>query len=306
MIEFKKLTLMKNQSVLYLIGLFYLALNKIRYSFRGYYKPRGFPISEIRRSIEHDISVLERWLEYLNKYKGREYLLKDKKILELGPGADLGVGLIALMRGAKKFNSIDINNLVKSVPNLFYEEMFRYLEDNKNQFVDVAYLRKQLNLTLNNKSDKLNYVYRKDFDISVFKSEDIDLILSNAVFEHLDNVERTVSQLNKVAKKGCLFIAEVDLKTHSRWIRNVDPYNIYRYKDRMYNFFRFQGSPNRYRPYEYKEILLNNGWSHVEIFPLSIYAAREFLRIKNFLNERFQGLKCQMEYLSIMICAEKK
>lgn len=306
MIEFKKLTLMKNQSVLYLIGLFYLALNKIRYSFRGYYKPRGFPISEIRRSIEHDISVVERWLEYLNKYKGREYLLKDKKILELGPGADLGVGLIALLKGAKKYYSIDIKNLVKSVPNLFYEELFLYLDDNEDKFVDVDYLQKQLNLTLNNKSKKLSYVYCKDFDISVFKGEEFDLILSNAVFEHLDNIERSVYQLSKVAKKGCLFIAEIDLKTHSRWIRDIDPLNIYRYSDRMYNFLRFQGSPNRHRPSEYKMILLNNGWRNVEIFPLSTYVNYEFLRVKNCLNKRFQGLKCQMEYLSIMICAEKK
>ena len=43
-------------------------------------------------------------------------------------------------------------------------------------------------------------------------------------------------------------VAEIDLQTHTRWIRNVDPLNIYRYSGQLYGSFRFSdgdGAPAR-------------------------------------------------------------
>ena len=70
----------------------------------------------------------------------------------------------------------------------------------------------------------------KDFNIvSAFGESTIDMVFSQAAFEHFDDIESTILQLNKVCKSGATFVAEINLKTHSRWIRDKDPDNIYRY-----------------------------------------------------------------------------
>jgi hypothetical protein len=63
-------------------------------------------------------------------------------------------------------------------------------------------------------------------------------------------------------------VAEIDLKTHSRWIRDHDPNNIYRYSNAIYRALWFRGIPNRVRPYEYRAIFEAHGWTNVRITPL--------------------------------------
>jgi len=87
-----------------------LALNKVKHTIQGYTTPRTFSINDIARSITYDYSVVALWNHFLKEYCGSEYSIQNKAILELGPGADLGVGLILLSIGAKKYNSLDINN----------------------------------------------------------------------------------------------------------------------------------------------------------------------------------------------------
>ena len=172
---------------------------------------------------------------------------------------------------------------------------------------DVDFLRSQLKIAQLGKNDKLNYVCRKDFDLSIFKEEKVDIVFSQAAFEHFDNVEKTVAQLSEVVKHGGIFIAEVDLKTHTRWIRDADPLNIYRYSDVTYNLFKFSGSPNRVRPFEYEEILEKHGWTNITINPLTILE-KNYLNRKMIvsLNRRFSDPINNMDYLSIMIHAIKK
>ncbi|HEX3048542.1 MAG TPA: methyltransferase domain-containing protein, partial [Bacillota bacterium] len=234
----------------HLLGAPILFLNKIKHSIQGYTSPRPFPISEFQRAIKYDDKVVQNWMKYLHQYTGMNSEIKDRTILELGPGADLGIGIILLKKGAQKYNALDVNNLVKSVPDQFYQKLFSYLEDinDDNHGISIDFLRSQLQLTCMGNNDRLNYICNQDFDLSVFTGEEIDFVFSQAAFEHFDNVEQTVSQLSKIVKPGTILIAEVDLKTHTSWIRDLDPLNIYRYSDFIYNLFKFRGSPNRLRP----------------------------------------------------------
>ena len=289
----------------YWIGLFFLFLNKIRQSIQGYTNPRDFPITEVKKAIEYDFNVIDQWIKVLDEYSGSKSILKGKTILELGPGADLGIGIITLMKGARKYNAIDVNNLIDTALEQFYEELFKYIEDIKDKERDIDYLRSQLKLTQRRENDKLNYLVDKEFDISIFKEEDIDLIFSQAAFEHFDNIKKTISQL-KFLKSGTVLIAEVDLKTHTRWIRDLDPLNIYRYSDFIYNLFKFSGLPNRLRPFEYKEIFEKCGWTKIRIIPLTKLEEGYLLRVNKSLNKRFHDKINQMDFLSIIICATKE
>lgn len=290
----------------YGIGLPFLCLNKIRHSLRGYTSPRPFLMIEFKKAIEYDFNVVNNWIKFLNMYGGDRYTMEGKAVLELGPGADLGVGLILLMKGAKKYNSLDIHNLVKTVPEEFYEEFFKYISDIlKYEEVETSYLSTQLKLTQQGKNDKLNYICRNNFDIKVFKDEEIDLVVSQAAFEHFDDVKKTITQLSSIVGSGAILIAEIDLQTHTRWVREKDPLNIYRYNNSLYNLFRFRGSPNRLRPREYQEILKKNGWDKIAIYPTLRLDTEYLSEVSNSLYKKFCDPSQQMDYLSIIVCATK-
>ena len=76
-----------------------------------------------------------------------------------------------------------------------------------------------------------------------------------------------MASLTRVARPGCETIHIIDLQTHSRWIREHDPNNIYRYPEPIYRMFRFPGQPNRQRPGDYVKAFKSQGWSDIEFVP---------------------------------------
>jgi ubiquinone/menaquinone biosynthesis C-methylase UbiE len=147
-------------------------------------------------------------------------------------------------------------------------------------------------------------VVNENFDISgVFEKDAMDLVLSNAAFEHFDDIEKTVNDVTRVCKSGAVAILLIDLQTHSRWIREHDPNNIYRYPRRFYNLFWFRGIPNRVRPYQYRQAFENAGWANISLVPVStIKAQTAYLGV----DQEFSAPHNQMEYLTIALMATKK
>ena len=247
----------------HLAGWVILFLNKIRHAVQGYTRPRPFPVTEVDKAIEQDLMVLGKYKEAL----GKDFF-SGKTVLDLGPGADLGVGLALLAGGAKSYTSLDINNLITKAPAKLYEKLFTKLQEQGLDKLDKFQYDEELSKAIQGQGEKLNYVVRKDFSVAPLKGKGIDTVISHHAFEHFDDLETLFKELEGVVMPGGRFIAEVDLQTHTRWIREADPLNIYRYSKGVYNLFRFSGSPNRVRPKRYKELLETYGWEKVEIIPV--------------------------------------
>lgn len=280
-----------------------MALAKAKNVLQGYSSPKPFDISETARCIEYDIHVVEQWMVHLHRYTNNTLSVAGKNVLELGPGSDLGIGIYLLAKGCSQYNACDVNDLMKSTPDSFYDQLFLKLKDMDIK-TDVDYLKEQLSQAKTGVLTKLNYVVRNDFDIvSVFGEGTADLVFSQAAFEHFDDIKSTVSQLSRVCKPGAVLVAEIDLTTHSRWIRDKDPNNIYRYPKRVYSAFRFRGSPNRIRPFQYKEAFETAGWTDISITPLRQLDSHN--GHYSGMSRNFSDKKNQMEYLSIMLCARK-
>lgn len=286
-------------------GFCILVLNKIRHAIQGYRSPRPFPISEIDRAIDYDYSVVEHWTETLSEYVGKPVSLENRTILELGPGADLGAGLITLLRGARKYNALDVNNLAATVPKALYDALLAKMRRDGAAEDEICLLSQQLDLTSAGSNDRLNYVVRGDFDITAFANEGIDTVFSQAAFEHFDDIPATFARLTRTVRPGAVLIAEIDLSTHTRWLRDVDPLNIYRYSDFIYNLFRFAGSPNRVRPGEYVKILRELGWENVQVKPLVRVDDQYLAGVMPRLARRFRDASAEIEFLSVMLCATR-
>lgn len=287
------------------LGLILMLINKIRHEVKGYTSARGFEFADMERAINYDLRVVKRWMDYLEQYKIGSSTFKGKNILELGPGADLGIGLISLAEGAQSYNALDVHNLVAGTPNTFYEQLFDHLKDDHYLTVEIEELRHQLKQTQAGENDRLNYVCREDFDLSVFDGKNIDLVVSNSAFQQFDDPAKTIEQLSKITRSGAYFIALLDLKTHMRWLNQRDPLNIYRYSDTVYNFLKFKGAQNRVRPIEFKKMLEENNWGDVQIFT-RLALDQEYLKAVNAsLHPRFRDPKNQMEALTSIVCARK-
>jgi hypothetical protein len=105
---------------------------------------------------------------------------------------------------------------------------------------------------------------------------------------------------------GGIFIGEVDLQTHSRWIREADPLNIYRYPEWLYKLLSFSGSPNRVRPESYKQWLEEYGWENIVIYPKIEMPLIDVEDVRQGMIRRFKEEKDSLGWLSIVICATKK
>lgn len=287
------------------LGLALLALNKIRHATQGYTRPREFSVKNIGKATAYDFKIAEEWLAALREYAGPTASFENKTILELGPGADLGIGLILLMMGAQQYNAVDVNNLVSDAPGALYEALFTRMEKHPERRVLITTLREELTRTLQKKPARLNYRCDPKFNLSIFKKQEIDLIVSQAAFEHFDDVAKTITQLSKIAKKDTLFIVNIDLQTHTRFIRERDPLNIYRYGDTTYNLFKFRGSPNRMRPETYRALLKANGWGDIEISPNVRLNETYLEKIRPSLAGQFRKESETLGFLDMRICARK-
>lgn len=287
------------------LGLLIMAANKIRHEIKGYTSARGFDFEDIERVINYDFRVVKRWLDYLEQYETGAARLKGKNVLELGPGADLGIGLISLAAGANTYHAFDVHYLISNTPDQFYDILLQKIATDPGLATPLTILQEQLDKFRNNQSERLNYTHRKDFDLTILAGAEIDLVLSNAAFQQFDDPAKTIGQLSHITRSGAYFIALLDLKTHTRWINSRDPLHIYRYSDTMYNMLRFKGAQNRYRPFEFKQMLEDQGWKNVEIIPRIQLPANYLEKVRPTLDARFQDAKNQMESLTCIICAKK-
>ncbi len=283
-------------------GAILIFLNYFRNSIFGYDNPRGYSSKDIDRIIDYDFEVLNKWLEILSRYAKEP--IRDKAILELGPGPDLGIGLILLAMGAKKYIALDAHPLIKQTRGIFYSML---LEKIKVKFpeTDIKSLQEELLKCLSGKGERLKYVVDPGFSLLNIQ-EKVDIVFSQAAFEHFDDVPRVISELGAVLRNGGCLIAEVDLQTHTSCIRDRDPLNIYRYPNWYWNAFKFKGSPNRLRSFEYADLIRKNGWSDVKIEPKETLDIERVSGIKPSLSKRFRNLETnELSYLSIMLLAKR-
>jgi SAM-dependent methyltransferase len=289
-------------SFLYLAGLGFLTLAKAKHTLAGYTAPKPFDLSQTERCIDYDLKVVDHWLGHLAKYAGPEAGISGKHVLEIGPGSDLGVGLYLLAKGAASYGACDVHDLARRVPAGFYAALIQRLKA-LDPSVDSSFLRAETDGVLQGTAKKLRYVVRPKLDLEgSFGPRSIDLVVSQASFEHLDDVADTMRQLSAVCRPGARLVAEIDFKTHSRWIRDKDPNNIYRYSNAVYRAFRFRGIPNRVRPYQYQALLETHGWVDISLTPIERVA--DWPR-GSVVDRQFRDPRNRLEVLAAVLCATK-
>jgi SAM-dependent methyltransferase len=288
------------------LGSLALLANKLRYTLRGYRNPRPFPNTEYARAIAYDLGVVDAWMARLANYLGQPYALTGKTVLELGPGADLGVGLYFLAQGVARYCAADVNPLAAMVPQAFYERLVAHLVERGTITAEGAdSLLAEPESTRVGRPDRLDYRCLANFDLLAFGRDSVDLIVSQAAFEHFENFPATARQMAAVARPGALLVTEIDLNTHTRWLRDNDPHSIYRIPEWLYRLCHFPGIPNRMRPNEYVQALEQAGWIDIVVTPITVVSDDYLHQVQSHLATPFRTAVADMSHVHVVLCARR-
>jgi len=275
-----------SQVFLFTLGLCLRIINKIRRSMIGYTTPRTFSTKEIKRSVTYCLDVVRYWEEILRDYTGEQHPFSNKNVIELGPGPDLGTGLIIIALGAKRYAAVDKNKLIYKTPQIFYDTMLDHLKGLPGYLKAKAAVD---DLQKNDFSEVFFYVYDPYFNLQKLPSHNFDILVSQAVLEHLVNIKQIFKILYSKMDLHSVMVHEVDLGTHTGLIRTIDPLNLLRYSDLIWNILKFDGSPNRLCMSDYRQILHQIGFVKIETIPTRVYDNEYAKRTKSYLAEKFKN-----------------
>lgn len=246
-------------SAMYALGLGFMSLALAKHRLRGYATPNTLSRSDIEGRIAYVLDTFESWRRFLPP----GFEVRGKDVLELCPGLSRGGGALFLALGARSYHAIDAFSLAADEEPAFFSELLDRLPAGAARQEDLERARA---ITAERTPEAFGYEVARDFDIPRMSAgRKFDLIVSCAAFEHYDDVAKTIADTTEVARSGCVSAHIVDFQTHSRWIRERDPNNIYRYSEALYRAFAFSGQPNRKRPADYVRAFEANGWTDVQV-----------------------------------------
>ncbi|GEO98745.1 hypothetical protein GCM10007887_19280 [Methylobacterium haplocladii] len=295
------MTPLKNR-LFYGLGLAALAGASLRHRVGGYRNPTDFSPDDWPRAIAHVVDIVLDWRKHLDTRHGAKNLA-GLDILELGPGATLGTGVLLVGLGARSYHAIDAFDLAGRTPPGFYRAL---AEAELPPVFDRARILWAVDALERGRTDPVGYVVTPEFDIACAAGgRTFDLLLSNAAFEHFEDIEHVIAQLAAVARPGATLLAGVDFQTHTRGIRATDPNSIYRFSPSLYRSLGFPGQPNRRRPRDYLEALQRHGWTNAECRPVDVADAVYQAWSTAGLYEPYRDDAADMNVLTGIVLAEK-
>ncbi len=211
----------------------------------SYIIPRKFftrPGSGGSFSSEYCYSVWLRHLNYLIENKIITSISDIGRVAEIGPGDSLGIGLSAIYSGVDEYCALDVikhsNTPVNIAISEELKEFFKKKRDipNKGKFKsvgpslsDYSFPTEILNKTdeyydqrsleiygalQDTKADvKIEYIVPWT-DKSAVQADSLDLIFSQAVMEHVADIEFAYKTMYRWLKPGGAISHQIDFKTH--------------------------------------------------------------------------------------------
>lgn len=182
------------------------------------------------------------YLRHMVKANQNGLNTKPKVVAELGPGDSLGIGLMALLLGSKKYYAFDVVKFSDLSKNLvILEELIILLKQkteipNDDEFPRVVpklenyafpkniysddYLKECLSkervLKIKNALSNSSMIEYKApwFNEENVQKNSVDMIISQAVLEHIDALDTTYEQLYQWLKNDGFMTHCIDFKSH--------------------------------------------------------------------------------------------
>lgn len=167
-------------------------------------------------------------LGIFNRYDGiwREYRRSapSPSILEIGPGANLGQGMLFIASGARKYTGLDLHAHPELHTPYGYTAAYEMLS-----LVAPASVRRNADEIYSISGDKvvfnperIEYLFpRQSYDIRL-PDGSVDFVFSHSVFEHITDPARTIAAIGKVLRKGGLSAHHFDMRDHTDFSKPLE------------------------------------------------------------------------------------
>ncbi|MEX2758101.1 MAG: class I SAM-dependent methyltransferase [Candidatus Sigynarchaeota archaeon] len=207
------------------------------------------------------IFIKDVFTRYLNVAKLHESDIIGKKILEIGPGDNLCVALSFISAGAKSVTCIDRFYSKRDVRQqlAIYSAFRETLNAERKVLFDSACKIQAKRVIINERL--LKYVHGVSFeDFSRNTSERFDLIVSNAVLEHLYDLPKAINAMYDLLVPGGMIVHVVDLTDHKMFSPKA-PLFFLTVPQRLWRVIgRESDCPNRHRLSDYISICKKCGF----------------------------------------------
>ncbi len=169
-----------------------------------------------RMTIQESLSYINQVFDDYLKYSNISIeMLRDKRILEIGPGDNVGVALKFLANGARQVVCLDkfFSKYDWEQQRQIYHLLREQMSERERHFFDEVI---DIETGLKSDSQKLIYTYGTGIEEAerVLEPASFDFIISRAVFEHLYDLDAAFSVMNTLIKPGGSMLHKIDFRDH--------------------------------------------------------------------------------------------
>ncbi len=185
--------------------------------------------------------------------------LKDKVILELGPGNSYINAYNFLLKGSKKVILVDKfpRQIKTKKQQKYFLDEINYIK-NKYKIDNLFFLNESNNI----KNEYISFI-SKDLVESDIKTN-IDFIYSISVFEHIKNIAENIKKLAEILVPGGYMYHHIDLRDHYNF---NSPFLFYKYPDHIWNKYLTKEGisyTNRWRYDDYIKAFSDNSLALID------------------------------------------
>jgi SAM-dependent methyltransferase len=217
--------------------------------------------------------------------------LRGKKVLEYGPGDILGIALLMYANGADSVDCVDRFPIEKRSPKNI--EVYRILLDSLDGIKRIRGNQAfRISGRIESGFNPQAISYSVTPDGLAPAEQKYDLVISRAVLEHVNDLERTLANICRVLKQDGISIHQVDLKSHG--LDRYQAFDFLTWPETLYrSMYSHKGFPNRWRIDKYKEWIEKSGLRCNKLIPLGRLEEEKIEIIKPMLAKQFRQLSTE-------------
>lgn len=234
----------------------------------------------------------------------RANYLREKRMLEYGPGDVPGVAILMVANGADQVVCVDRFPLVRMSPKniQIVKIMLERLPSPLRERAESCFM--QTKHPEHGFDPKLiDYLVRPS-GLSGLTNK-VDLVISRAVLEHVNDLPATFRDMYAALKPGGISIHMVDLKSHG--LHRNNPLDFLTWPAWLWSLmYSAKGAPNRLRINAYREAAAQSGFSVISLNPVMLASPVDVQAIRPDLAKPFRKLSDEdLSWLAFWIICQK-
>lgn len=181
-----------------------------------------------KNEASYPLTVFHRHVTALEPLRGH---LLGADVLEIGPGSNVGVGLLALLAGASSVTCLDIaphpqEHTQESGPDDLYPALVKTAATYPDTYLVAPALlkraREEPERLARELLERIRWCSPMDIARNTLPAASLDVIWSHTCFEHFADPAGAVAQIARLLRPGGVTSHQIDLRDHRDFNRPLD------------------------------------------------------------------------------------